>query len=1065
MKKLYLLLITLCASVALNAQVLNVPTIEQEQENWCWAGVSKCMLDYYGNTLQQCEIADYARTTSTYYSYGNTPCCDVPDGACDQYNQIYGYDGSIESILSHFADIESDGVYSSLTEAQIQADVANNRTSVMRWGWTAGGGHFLVIHGYVNGNVYYMDPWFGEGKKIATYNTVKSGNDGTGSHNWTHTLYITSDVTVQDTIPCEFPTNLSANVSGTTVSLNWAVVASAQSYIVRYREQGTSNWTLEENISGNSIAISSLQANTDYEFQVASKCNQVSFSDFSGSVNATTGDAPLIYCNSRGNNVSGDWIKSVAFGSINNTSNANSGYADFTALSTSITAGTSANITLTPGFASSWWFGTTTQPEYWSVWIDLNQDGDFTDANEQRYASIFSSTSAVSAAIAIPSGTPAGTTRMRIAMKRNASATSCESFAYGEVEDYSINIIADVPPTCDEITNLAISNATNTSLTVSWSASANASSYDLDYRPAGGSWTTVSTASTSYNLTGLTAETTYEVKVSTVCSFGNSEYSSTVSATTDADPICEVVSNLTVANITNTSLTASWNAASNGDSYNVEYRSVGGSWITANTAATSYNINGLNAETSYEVRVSTVCSFGVSEYSSTVSATTAADPVCEIVSNLALANITNTSLTASWSAASNGDSYNVEYRSVGGSWIIANTDATSYNISGLSAETTYDVRVSTVCSFGTSEYSNTVSATTDADPICEAPSNLNATSISQTSATLNWSSVSGATGFVLEYKELSAGTWNSISNASTGYVLNGLVAETEYLFRVSTECDAANSEASSEELFITEAAPLVVEYCNASGTNSANEWIQAVTIGSTTNTSGNNGGYGNYTSTIFNLTPGASTYIQLNPGFPYSWFWGYSTQPEYWIVWIDYNKDGDFDDANEIAAQSNGTFTGVVSGNFNVATGVTGTTRMRIAMKRSTAANSCGNYTYGEVEDYTVDFGGGSAQLNQGSAVSVATLTNHNQLATLVYPNPATDVTTLEITIPANNALVSAELMDYTGRVITQYSWASSNNEQLVRESIDVSHLPKGFYLIQIETKLGEKIKHKLMVR
>ena len=37
------------------AQILLVPEIIQEQNQWCWAGVSKCVLDYYGSSVQQCR--------------------------------------------------------------------------------------------------------------------------------------------------------------------------------------------------------------------------------------------------------------------------------------------------------------------------------------------------------------------------------------------------------------------------------------------------------------------------------------------------------------------------------------------------------------------------------------------------------------------------------------------------------------------------------------------------------------------------------------------------------------------------------------------------------------------------------------------------------------------------------------------------------------------------------------------------------------------------------------------------------------------------------------------------
>jgi len=974
--KIYALFIGLMLASTTQAQVLNVPTIEQEQDLWCWAGISKSALDYYGEVHEQCEIVEWVRTVRS--GYGDDPCCENPSGPCNNTNVLYNSDGSIQDILHHFAGITSEykGQFGR-TEADVANSVARNAVIPCGWLWATGGGHAVLIHGYVDGNVYYMDPWFGEGKKIATYSNFSSGNDGSGQHTWVSGIYFTSDVNQVDTvIPCETPLNVSASVSGSTISLSWPVIASAQSYKIRYREQGTSPWTSTTS-SANSKSVTGLSPETTYEFQVAAVCNSVSESDFSASATATTEEGPVVYCDSKGNSVAGEWINTVSIGSINNTSNANGGYADFTAQSTSITAGTSENITLTPGFPSNWLYGTTTQPEMWSVWVDLNQDGDFTDANEQRFVSSSTSTSAVSASVSIPSGTLPGVTRMRIAMKRSAAASSCETFANGEVEDYSLNIIADVPPTCDVVSNLTVSNVIDVAFSLSWNGDVDASSYNVDLREVGGSWNTTNVSGTSNTFTGLNPETTYEARVATVCSFGSSDYSNVVSATTLADPTCDAATGLALSNVTNNSLTATWSAAPYANSYNVDISADGGSsWTTVSTSATSYNFTGLTAETQYQVKVSTVCSFGSSAYSNAVSATTLAAPTCDTPTGLALSSITNTSITASWNASSNANSYSVEIRENGGSWSAVSNASTSYSFSGLSQETTYDVRVSALCSFGNSTASTLISASTLAGP---------------------------------------------------------------------------------------------VTYCAASGT-SANEWIESITVGSTTNTSNNDGGYGDYTSTVINLSPGALTSIQLNPGFPYSWFWGYSTQPEYWMVWIDYNKDGDFDDANELAAQSNGSYTGAVSGNFTVAQGVSGTTRMRIAMKRSTAAATCGNYTYGEVEDYTVDFGAAGGGVSGGgkNTIAVSTLAGENvtnELNSLVYPNPSSDETHIAIYIPANSGAVNMHMYDYTGKEIVSKVYDASYSSQEINEVINLNTYAKGIYVIQITAENGKPVNHKLVVQ
>jgi hypothetical protein len=143
------------------------------------------------------------------------------------------------------------------------------------------------------------------------------------------------------------------------------------------------------------------------------------------------------YCASKGNDASYEWIAGVRIGSFNNASTAaqsSAGYTNYTNITVTATTGNTA-ITLTPGFAS------TAYNESWRIWIDLNRDGDFDDAGEQAFASALSS-AAVTGNLVIPSTAAGITTRMRVSMKYDATQTPCETFGYGEVEDYTITINA-----------------------------------------------------------------------------------------------------------------------------------------------------------------------------------------------------------------------------------------------------------------------------------------------------------------------------------------------------------------------------------------------------------------------------------------------------------------------------------------------------------------------------------------------------------------------------------------------------------------------------------------------
>ncbi|PLX22544.1 MAG: hypothetical protein C0599_06115 [Salinivirgaceae bacterium] len=136
-------------------------------------------------------------------------------------------------------------------------------------------------------------------------------------------------------------------------------------------------------------------------------------------------------------------------------------------------------------------------------------------------------------------------------------------------------------------------------------------------------------------------------------------------------------------------------------------------------------------------------------------------------------------------------------------------------------------------------------------------------------------------------------------------------------------------------------------YCQSYGGTSY-EWIESVFLNDYSNYSGNDGGYGDYTSEVIYLPPGNYVYIETTPGFTSS------TYTEYFNIWIDYNNDGDFEDSGELVAQGSGS--SVVSGDIYIDEGATGTTRMRISMSDGQYRGPCETFTYGEVEDYTVNF-------------------------------------------------------------------------------------------------------------
>ena len=88
--------------------------------------------------------------------------------------------------------------------------------------------------------------------------------------------------------------------------------------------------------------------------------------------------------------------------------------------------------------------------------------------------------------------------------------------------------------TCPAPTNVQATNITESSANISWTQQGDVTSWDVNYRVAGAdSWNTVSTSSNPHTLTGLSANTSYEVQVIAHCTNGvTSDPSATITLMT-----------------------------------------------------------------------------------------------------------------------------------------------------------------------------------------------------------------------------------------------------------------------------------------------------------------------------------------------------------------------------------------------------------------------------------------------------------------------------------------------------------------------------------------------------
>ncbi len=218
---------------------------------------------------------------------------------------------------------------------------------------------------------------------------------------------------------------------------------------------------------------------------------------------------------------------------------------------------------------------------------------------------------------------------------------------------------------------------------------------------------------------------------------------------------------------------------------------------------------------------------------------------------------------------------------------------------------------------------------------------------------ISWGAPSGATSYDVYFGSGSLPTTITATVTTNSFNTGTLLANTTYFWRVVARNSCGNAPTSSTFSFTTNSLPC---YCIPSTTQNT-EFITGIasvgTINDVSNTSGYTpGGYANNTSTtIATQIPGGGINININ----------LSPSPselQYIKTWVDWNNDGDFNDAGELVYTTDGTATGPTSFGFIVPNAqAIGNYRMRITTRGQSSGStfdSCSTNTRGETEDYTI---------------------------------------------------------------------------------------------------------------
>lgn len=337
--------------------------------------------------------------------------------------------------------------------------------------------------------------------------------------------------------------------------------------------------------------------------------------------------------------------------------------------------------------------------------------------------------------------------------------------------------------------------STETSATVSWEAVSGAAGYTLDFN---GTKYTVSSSVTSRTITGLTDNTSYSYQVCARSVDGDGVFSSTRTVKT-------LMRGLAVPTgfshkVTDTSVTISWKAVSGAAGYDVY---LGGRLYS--TTGASIEITGLISDYGYTYRVrSKVANGTVGEYSADQSFRTSPKAPASIS-----VSTSENSATVSWNAVTGATGYDLLFNNR-----TYRTTGVTYTVTGLAANTSYSYQVRSNNADGSSTYSTGKTVTTAP----KAPATFT-TSSTQTSVTLGWSAVSGATSYDLIFN----GSTYRVSGTSRTF--SYLTANTGYSYQVRSNNASGSSSYSAVRTVST------LPYPPAAPTNiKATATVNSVTI-------------------------------------------------------------------------------------------------------------------------------------------------------------------------------------------------------------------------------------------
>ena len=482
---------------------------------------------------------------------------------------------------------------------------------------------------------------------------------------------------------------------------------------------------------------------------------------------------------------------------------------------------------------------------------------------------------------------------------------------------------------CVAPTALNSSNLSTSSADLSWTENGSATQWQIEFGTAGfslGNGTSILTSSLTHSISGLSANTSYDSYVRSICGPADT---SAWSALHNFNTPCAAVNSFPYIENFDGGLTNSvwncWNVI-NDDSDGYTW-SQASTYITPRSGSNTAHGMGSNNDhlISPQIALPGAMNMRLKIYDIVESSTyrndyyvlvsTTGTAVSDFTDTLAFYSVTNTS------------------------WTERIIDLSAYSGMNIYIDLWQNYSGSTYYGFGLDDF------TIEEIPACVAPTALTLDSLSSTTASISWTDNAGASNWDIEYDTtgFTQGTGNSTTASSSAHTISGLTANSSYDIYVRADCGSSQS---------SWVGPITVYtgYCIPSPSSVDNSGITNVsfsTVNNTTSTETNN--YGDYSAMVGDISQTTTVAVDIT----YETGYTYVTE-----IWIDWNNDLDFEDAGENVYSGTSTSANPTTLNASFVVPLNaplGHHRMRIGGADTGPPTPCYTGSYGSYEDYTVN--------------------------------------------------------------------------------------------------------------